>query len=390
MDRADRRQDHVPAADARHFGLRLAADGGPHLRDISSGRARARAGGRFLHRRHRLCLALVREGAPGDGARHLRRRQRRCRSDELRRSLPGGGARLAGHGARLRHRARHHGDPVLPSQQGRSGNGRTQEDRCTPGLCGPATRSAEEHSGLAVRNLLLLRLRRLRRPRVLPAALLCRRLRTAADDRGRARRPLFAAGLGLPGSGRLVLRPLRRTLGHVPDVLRIARLPVRDELSAHELRRHRHPRDGRLFLRHRARRLRLPDHRARLRHEPRQGGRLQAHPRLLPGPCRRGRRPRRHDRRARRLLPADLFRRTPRPDGHLDGPVHADVHARRRLDAVDARRHPPDGEAPSPRAGSRAVSLRRAGPAGARTRAGGGNRIRSRRSPARSQDHAEA
>ena len=47
----------------------------------------------------------------------------------------------------------------------------------------------------------------------------------------------------------------------------------------------------------------------RVRHEPGQGRGLQAHPGLLPGPHRFGRRPGRHDRRSGRLHSADRLRR---------------------------------------------------------------------------------
>ncbi len=69
--------------------------------------------------------------------------------------------------------------------------------------------------------------------------------------------------------------------------------------------------------------------RAGLLHEPRQGGGLQAHPGLLPEQRRRGRRPGRHDRRTRRLRPADRVRRAERPDRHLDQLLHAAVRPRR-------------------------------------------------------------
>ena len=83
--------------------------------------------------------------------------------------------------------------------------------------------------------------------------------------------------------------------------------------------------------------------RARLLHEPRQGGRLQAHPGLLSRPRRRGGRRRRPRRRPRRLRPADRLRRAQRPDRRLAELLLAAVPDRLRLAGLDACRRPADG-----------------------------------------------
>ena len=95
--------------------------------------------------------------------------------------------------------------------------------------------------------------------------------------------------------------------------------------AADRLCRARHQRADRLPFRDRPGRLHRRRLRARLLHEPRQGRRLQAHPGLLSGQCRRGRRSCRHDRRARRLRPADRLRRAQRPDRPLVELLHAAV-----------------------------------------------------------------
>jgi aldehyde dehydrogenase len=91
--------------------------------------------------------------------------------------------------------------------------------------------------------------------------------------------------------------------------------------------------------------------RARLLHGAGQGGGLQAHPGLLPDPCWLRRRPRRHDRRAWRLRPADRVRRSQRPYRPVDQLLHPAVRAGERRASLDARLDPPDG---ARRCGSRA------------------------------------
>ncbi len=66
-------------------------------------------------------------------------------------------------------------------------------------------------------------------------------------------------------------------------------------------------------------------------------------PVYYPGQCRRCRRPGRHDRRPRRLRPADRLRRAERPHRRLVELLHAALRGRRRLLCLDACRHPADG-----------------------------------------------
>ena len=89
--------------------------------------------------------------------------------------------------------------------------------------------------------------------------------------------------------------------------------------------------------------MRSPDLRAGLLHESGQGRRLQAHPGLLPGSYRRGRRAGRHDGRSRRLHPADCLRRAERSDRHLDQLLHAAVRAGGHCAGLDASGSPADG-----------------------------------------------
>ena len=121
LDRTVRRADHVSAADADHFGRRVAADQRADLRDIPAGRARAGACRRIVHRRDRLYLALVREGAAGHGPGHFRGRQRRRGCHEFRRAVPRGGDGLGRHRAGLCRGSGGHGRAVFRPRQDRSG-----------------------------------------------------------------------------------------------------------------------------------------------------------------------------------------------------------------------------------------------------------------------------
>jgi NNP family nitrate/nitrite transporter-like MFS transporter len=67
--------------------------------------------------------------------------------------------------------------------------------------------------------------------------------------------------------------------------------------------------------------------RARLLHVAGQGGGVQAHPGLLPGSCRLGRRAGRPGGRPGRVRPADRVRGGQRPDRHLDQLLHAVLFA---------------------------------------------------------------
>ena len=85
------------AAAAATFLLSYAAD----LSADARRRPRRRHGGRFLRGGRRLCLALLPGRAAGHGARHLRRRQRRRRGDEVPRPLRAGRLGLGGRRAGL-------------------------------------------------------------------------------------------------------------------------------------------------------------------------------------------------------------------------------------------------------------------------------------------------
>jgi hypothetical protein len=85
------------------------------------------------------------------------------------------------------------------------------------------------------------------------------------------------------------------------------------------------------------------DLRPRLLHVAGQGGRLQAHPGLLSGSCRFGRRAGRPGRWPRRLHPADRVRRGERPHRHLDQLLHGAVRAGRDCTGMDASGDPADG-----------------------------------------------
>ena len=150
---------------------------------------------------------------------------------------------------------------------------------------------------------------------------------------------------------------------HVLDLRGLADLPVHAVLSGHRLRHPRHRRGHRLLDQHGAGAVRHRDLRAWLLHVAGQGGGLQAHPGLLSRPCRLGRRPGRHDRRAGRLHPADPVRPDERPDQYPDRHLHADVRPGRRHGCLDAHVDPPDGAR---------CGRRRAGQAAAAGRTAGG------------------
>ena len=198
---------------------------------------------------------------------------------------------------------------VLVLHQGRPGGvGAPRQGRAAAQRLARA-RAAEERPGLALLALLFLRLRRLRRAVAVAAALSDRRLQARHRNRRHAGRRLFDSGELVPRLWRRSLRPLRRAPHHVLDVRRLGADHLHPGLSADRICRAGHQGPDPLPHGDRRRHLHLPDLRARLLHEPGQGRGLQAHPGLLPGQCRLGRRPGRHDRRARRLRAADRLRR---------------------------------------------------------------------------------
>ena len=198
--------------------------------------------------------------------------------------------------------------------------------------------AAEEHPGLALLALLLLRVRRLRGARAVAAALPDRRLRPRHHHRRHDRRRLLGPGEPVPRLWRRAVRQVRRAPHHVLDVRRLGRLLLRPVLSADRVRRAGHSRADELPAGDRPRRLHRDRLRARLLHEPRQGRGLQAHPGLLPAARRLGRRRRRPGRRARRLRPADPVRRAERSDGRVAELLHGAVRPLGAGAGVDASR----------------------------------------------------
>ena len=209
---------HPDPPDARHLGgpvrrpRRLHADhavggGGDlpadlrlRLPDLPARRARRRHRRRLLLGRHRLCLEVVPEGEAGHRARHLRRRQCRRGRHQVRsrRSSwwPIGWKTVA-----------HRLGGGAGGDRGRSSCSSRRTTRTSRAAAPPAQKpeplsahdgAAEEHPGLALRALLLLRLRRLRRAGAVAAALPDRRLRPRHHHRRHDRRGLLDPGLDLP------------------------------------------------------------------------------------------------------------------------------------------------------------------------------------------------
>ena len=102
-----------------------------------------------------------------------------------------------------------------------------------------AARSAEVSTGLALRDLLLLRLRGLRRAGPLAAALSGWRLRTGHQDGRYPGGVLFGAGEYLPGLRRSPFRQIRRPDNHVLDIRRLGGVLLPTFLSGHRLCRAR-------------------------------------------------------------------------------------------------------------------------------------------------------
>ena len=162
--------------------------------------------------------------AAGHGARHLRRRQCRRRGHEVPRAVRHGRLGLADRRAGLGGGARRDGgvfwlttddDPVTVARRGGAGAAPEPRLRVAP---------LQEPAGLALRPLLLLRLRRLRGAGPVAAALPDRRLRLRHQDRGHDRRGLLDPRLGLPRLWRRALRQGRRPHGDVLDVRRLGGL----------------------------------------------------------------------------------------------------------------------------------------------------------------------
>ena len=103
----------------------------------------------------------------------------------------------------------------------------------------------EEHPGLALLALLLLRVRRLRGAGAVAAALPDRRLRPRHHHRRHDRRRLLGAGQPVPRLRRRALRQLRRAPRDVLDVRRVGGCLLPAVLSADRVHRAGHPRADR-------------------------------------------------------------------------------------------------------------------------------------------------
>ena len=278
-----RRPPHLHGGDAGGCARDVSADLRPHLSANSRRRARRRHCRRFLRGRHRLRVALVSGGEAGNRARHFRRRQCRRGGDQVLRAIRAGRLWLADNRASVGRGHRHHGRAVLVLHQGRpGGTGAPRQERTAAQHLARA-RAAEERPGLALRPLLFLYVRRLRRAVVVAAALPDRRLQARHRDRRHAGRRLFDSGELVPHLWRRALRPLWRAPHHVLDVRRLGADHLHPGLSAHRICRAVHQWPAALSYGDWRRHLHLPDFRARLLHEPGQSRGLQAHPRLLPG-----------------------------------------------------------------------------------------------------------
>ncbi len=233
---------------------------------------------------------------------------------------------------------------LLPLRQERSGlRGAPQGRRARRRRSGAQLDAAQEHAGLALLALLLLRVRRLRGAGAVAAALPGRRLQRRYPHRRHGGGGLLAVGEHLPRLWRAPVGPVRRARGDVLDLRLLADHAVHAVLSADDLHDPRQGRRHHLLDPDGLRRLRPDDLRARLLHEPRQGGGLQAHPGLLSGQCRLGRRSGRDDRRPGRLRAADRLRRAARPHRHLHDLFRFPVPAGRRGADLDALGDPAHG-----------------------------------------------
>ena len=281
-----------------------------YLSRVSGCCALRRHRGRFIRGRRRLRLAILSRGQAGHRARHLRRRQRRRCTHQIRRALRAGGLWLADRCPGLGACHWPDGYRVLvllgrrPRRPGAAREEREAEQRLA------RARAAEEHPGLAFCAVLFLRVRRLRRAGAVAAAISHQGLRRRYQDRRHGRCDVLAARQRVPGLWRPSLRSLRRTEGDVLDLPGRRRHDFRAVLSADRLFGEDGQRHRRLPPRNGAGAVHGDRVRARLLHGAGQGRRLQAHPGLLSQQCRRRRRTGRNDRRSRRLRASDCVRRT--------------------------------------------------------------------------------
>ena len=242
LDRPVRRPHRLYRRDAVGRGCHLA----PYLRLQLShvpaggpGRGHRR---RLVRSRHRLRLALVPDRAAGHGARHLRRRQRRCGRHQVPRPLHHGRLRLADGRQHLGRGHRRHGRRLLAHHQGRPAARGAAQSRPQAGAAVGHVGAAEERPGLALLALLLLRVRRLRGALAVAAALPDRRLRPRYHNRRHDRRRLLDPREPVPRLRRPPLRHLRCAPRHVLDLRRVGRGLVPPLLSAHRVHRAGHPR----------------------------------------------------------------------------------------------------------------------------------------------------
>ena len=344
LGRPIRRTHRLRCRHAVGGGRDLAADLRLRLPDVPAGGARRRHRRRLVRGRHHLRVQVVSEGEPGHRARHLRRRQRRCGRHQVRRSLHHGCLRLEDRRQRLGDRDRAHGRRLLADDQGRPAARGAPAQRGQARVASGHAGALEEHPGVALLALLFLRVRRLRGARAVAAALPDRRLRPRHHHRRHDRCRLLGPGKPVPRLWRRAVRQIRRAPHHVLDVRHVRRLLLCPVLPADRVRGAGHSRTDELPAGNRPCRLHRDRLRAGLLHEPRQGGGLQAHPRLLPAARGLGRRRRRPGRWARRFRPSDPVRCAQRSHGRVAELLHGSVRPLRAGSGLDASVDPSHGE----------------------------------------------
>ena len=149
-------------------------------------------------------------------------------------------------GSDLGRRHRPDGHRLLVRDNGRSGAARAPRSRREARQRLARACAAEEHPGLALFALLLLRLRRLRRAVAVAAALYDQRLRRRHHDRGHDGGDVLAAGECVSRLWRPSVGPLRRAPRDVLDLPGRRGLHLCAVLSADRLRRARHQRPDHL------------------------------------------------------------------------------------------------------------------------------------------------
>ena len=205
--------------------------------DCSAWRRRCR---RLLCCRRRLCIALVSDRKAGHGAWHFRSRQCRSRGHQVSRTIRSCRLWLACGGAGVGFGHCCHGGDFLVRHRRRSGPGSAPcAGRQTKNHHG-RIRAAEEYSGLAVLDLLFLRIRRVCGACFVAAALSHRRLRREHHDGRHAWRRLLDTGQHIPCLRRSFVRQIRRAQGDVLDIHRVGDHHVHSVLSTDAIYNSRH------------------------------------------------------------------------------------------------------------------------------------------------------